>query len=498
MRTFQKLVHSTNMEHFLRALLVVIGVVVKANAQQVCYAGLGCFSRGGDFPDALPQSPAEINTQFLLYTRTNPATEHSIMYDDTSSVLNSYFDSSKKTKFLVHGYMDDRTEEWLILAREAILAREDVNVIVVDWGGGANSINYIQVAANTRLVGAQVARLITYLMQLTFLSESSVHLIGHSLGAHISGYAGERLQPRPARITALDAAEPGFQGMPTHARLDPSDAMFVDAIHTDGDSILTLGFGMSQPVGHLDFYPNGGTEQPGCEESILDFIISEGLIDGGKYFVTCNHKRAHKLFLDSISSACPWLGYPCADWEEFRAGRCLSCGAAGCHRMGYDADKNTLSAGTQNVKLYLTTEGESPYCHRKEHWVTVSMSPGADFREVQEMYVTLHGTAGSSAPVMVVEDDKDFEPGEAYVFLVGTAADLGTVTSVDVLWEEDDDWYNPFTWFNNPTLLLDSITVDTAGPSTYSTTTFCTSANGLAEGQTISVTAGGCGGPITG
>ncbi|XP_019643407.1 PREDICTED: pancreatic triacylglycerol lipase-like isoform X2 [Branchiostoma belcheri] len=486
------------MEHFLRALLVVIGVVVEANAQQVCYAGLGCFSRGGDYPDALPQSPAEINTQFLLYTRANPATEQGIMYDDTGSVLNSYFDSSKKTKFLVHGYMDDRTEEWLILAREAILAREDVNVIVVDWGGGANSINYIQVAANTRLVGAQVARLITYLMQLTFLSESSVHLIGHSLGAHISGYAGERLQPRPARITALDAAEPGFQGMPTHARLDPSDAMFVDAIHTDGDSILTLGFGMSQPVGHLDFYPNGGTEQPGCEESILDFIISEGLIDGGKYFVTCNHKRAHKLFIDSISSACPWLGYPCSDWEEFRAGRCLSCSAAGCHRMGYDADKNTLSAGTQNVKLYLTTEGESPYCHRKEHWVTVSMSPGADFREVQEMYVTLHGTGGSSAPVMVVQDDKDFEPGEAYVFLVGTAADLGTVTSVDVLWEEDDDWYNPFTWFNNPTLLLDSITVDTAGSSTYSTTTFCTSANGLAEGQTISVTAGGCGGPITG
>ncbi|XP_035684787.1 pancreatic triacylglycerol lipase-like isoform X1 [Branchiostoma floridae] len=498
MRIFKKCGFSSNMEHFLCAFLVLVGVVVAANAQQVCYDGLGCFSRGGDFPDALPQSPGEINTQFLLYTRNNPATEQSIMYDDSSSVVNSYFDSSKKIKILIHGYMDDKTEEWLILAREAILAREDVNVIVVDWGGGANSINYIQVAANTRVVGAQIARLITYLMQLTFVSESSVHLIGHSLGAHISGYAGERLQPRPARITALDAAEPGFQGMPTHVRLDPSDAMFVDAIHTDGESILALGFGMSQAVGHLDFYPNGGSEQPGCEQSILDFIISEGLIDGSKYFVTCNHKRASRLFIESISSNCPWLGYPCSDWEAFQAGRCLSCGAAGCHRMGYEADKNTLSAGAQNVKLYFTTEGESPYCHREEHRVSLTMSAGADSREVQEMYVTLHGTGGSSQQVMVVEDDKDFEPGQTYVFMVGTAEDLGTVTSVDIQWEEDDDWYNPFTWFNSPTLVLDRLTVDTAGLNTFSTATFCSSPNGLAEGQTISLHVGGCGGPITG
>ena len=39
----------------------------------------------------------------------------------------------------------------------------------------------------------------------------------------------------------LDPAEPYFQYMPEHVRLDPSDAKFVDVIHTDTKTILLLG-----------------------------------------------------------------------------------------------------------------------------------------------------------------------------------------------------------------------------------------------------------------
>jgi pancreatic triacylglycerol lipase len=45
--------------------------------------------------------------------------------------------------------------------------------------------------------------------------------------------------------------------MPAFVRLDPTDAEFVDVIHTDSESILMGGYGMEQPVGHVDFYPNG-------------------------------------------------------------------------------------------------------------------------------------------------------------------------------------------------------------------------------------------------
>jgi len=72
------------------------------------------------------------------------------------------------------------------------------------------------------------------------LDPGKVHLIGHSLGAHTAGYAGQRISGL-GRITGLDPAEPYFQGMPTSVRLDTSDAQFVDVIHTDGTSIFLLG-----------------------------------------------------------------------------------------------------------------------------------------------------------------------------------------------------------------------------------------------------------------
>lgn len=37
----------------------------------------------------------------------------------------------------------------------------------------------------------------------------------------------------------------------------------VDVVHSDMSYFIKGGFGMKQKIGHLDFFPNGGANQPG-------------------------------------------------------------------------------------------------------------------------------------------------------------------------------------------------------------------------------------------
>ena len=60
-------------------------------------------------------------------------------------------------------------------------------------------------------------------------------------------------------ITGLDPAGPLFTNVDAKYRLDPGDAEYVDVMHTDAQAL-----GTAEIVGHTDFWPNGGVEQPGC------------------------------------------------------------------------------------------------------------------------------------------------------------------------------------------------------------------------------------------
>ncbi|KAJ1140218.1 hypothetical protein NDU88_006576, partial [Pleurodeles waltl] len=149
-----------------------------------------------------------------------------------------------------------------------MLQVENVNCICVDWQGGSRTL-YSQASNNIRVVGAEIAYFINILSARFGHSPSKVHIIGHSLGSHVAGEAGKR-RPGVSRITGLDPAQPYFQGTPVEVRLDPSDAALVDVIHTDsGPFIPNLGLGMSQLAGHLDFFPNGGVQMPGCKRNIF-------------------------------------------------------------------------------------------------------------------------------------------------------------------------------------------------------------------------------------
>lgn len=64
--------------------------------------------------------------------------------------------------------------------------------------------------------------------------------------------------------SAFDPAYPGFDGPNARRRLSKSDAKFVDVIHTNARVGLSNAVGIETPLGHADFYPNGGSRMPGC------------------------------------------------------------------------------------------------------------------------------------------------------------------------------------------------------------------------------------------
>ena len=52
------------------------------------------------------------------------------------------------------------------------------------------------------------------------------------------------------------------------------------------------GPGAAEAMGHIDFYPNGGSDHPGCDSEI---DLNEGFFAETKRVIVCDHKRAHRL-----------------------------------------------------------------------------------------------------------------------------------------------------------------------------------------------------------
>lgn len=110
-------------------------------------------------------------------------------------------------------------------------------------------------------------------------------MIGHSLGAHLSGFAGKTIlsltagQGKLKRITGMDPALPLFSVQDPSARLDRDDAVMVDVVHTDGYRIA-----IGEAIGRVDFYPNGGVApQPGCSNIFFNvFLLLQANLDGGE------------------------------------------------------------------------------------------------------------------------------------------------------------------------------------------------------------------------
>ncbi|XP_028161545.1 pancreatic lipase-related protein 2-like [Ostrinia furnacalis] len=233
--------------------------------------------------------------RYLLYTRQNPDSAQRLELDDEDSVLSSNFEPNDPTAVLIHGFQGQPSQGLGSLVTKALLQKRNTNGIVVDWRW-LSSLDYVTAVVSVPSVGRHIGQFLDFLNALTGTPFSSVHLIGHSLGAHVAGNAGKELEGRVARITGLDPAGP-LWGLNPY-RLKPSDAVYVEAIHTD------LGtFGTSENAADADFYPNGGSKQPGC------------------FTALCDHSRSYELFAASINND-NLVGKKCSGLTQMKLDSC--------------------------------------------------------------------------------------------------------------------------------------------------------------------------------
>ncbi|XP_075974634.1 lipase member I-like [Anticarsia gemmatalis] len=195
----------------------------------------------------------------------------------------------------------------------AYINKKKRNVILLDWEEEAKSGSFgiplgyaLSAVPNARRVGKELGEA---LMDLSAagVNMTDIHLVGHSLGAHIMGIAGKRVRDHGrvvARITGLDPARALFEGvLALQSGLDRTCARFVDIIHTDPG-----GYGMSTAAGTVDIWPNfarnGGT-QPGCPIGDFDMFTQEDL---------CNHDRSWHYFVESLGAP---TAFPCASADSY-------------------------------------------------------------------------------------------------------------------------------------------------------------------------------------
>ncbi|KAK2161141.1 hypothetical protein NP493_1601g00015 [Ridgeia piscesae] len=236
----------------LLLLLVAACHACRRRTRSVSCGSLGSFPKSGPYRRwRLPKCPGELDFHMYLYTRSNRNDARVI----TNINIPSVFRRGEKTIFLIHGYK--KGNGWFGGMKDAFLAKGDFNVITVYWDSNGR---YFRAAPNTRTVGAAVAEMARYLVTQNRISRGKLWCVGHSLGAHACGLAGKKY--KFARITGLDPAGPKYSGN-EDAGLVARSADFVDVIHTGANFL-----GIMSPVGHVDFYPNGGKHQPGCHGSM--------------------------------------------------------------------------------------------------------------------------------------------------------------------------------------------------------------------------------------
>ncbi|KAJ0175719.1 hypothetical protein K1T71_008878 [Dendrolimus kikuchii] len=238
--------------------------------------------RGNPTPKEIEEPRNGNFNTYYGYNKNSPFQAIQISNMNPSELVAMSFVPSQPTVIIIHGHGGTAFTTLNPLIKDAYFSNKDdeeVNVIVVDWSVYASQ-NYNHAVNAVSSVGEHLAVFIRrVLVPFNQFSLSNLHLVGFNLGAHVAGFAGRQFPGQIGRITGLDPS--GSQWGSNSGHLTRNDALYVEVIHTDGSGLNSNGFGNA--LGHVDFFVNGGSNQPGCFTS------------------SCSHNRAFEVFAASLT-----------------------------------------------------------------------------------------------------------------------------------------------------------------------------------------------------
>ncbi|KAI5645894.1 lipase domain-containing protein [Phthorimaea operculella] len=282
---------------------------------------------------------ATLGDVFIRIYSANTTVPTAYRFKEAKKLLDDpALDLQSPTVVYAHGYVELATDVSVSRMVKSYLKHGEYNVLVLDWanmGFGA----YFAVALDLKPMGVLLGRALAVLLKQG-LSLEGLHLIGHSMGAHLVAFAARELDAkgyRVPRLTGLDPAYPGFYPSLLSVPMSADDADFVDAIHTDGGA-----YGAPGRTAQADFWPNGGyAKQPGCTAATVPLTVED----------FCSHWRSWEYWAESVNGG-EFLARPCEDHDAFLRGRCKDASTV---YMGLQATKE-LSGN-----YYLRTAAKEPY-----------------------------------------------------------------------------------------------------------------------------------------
>ncbi|KAE8752560.1 hypothetical protein FOCC_FOCC000682 [Frankliniella occidentalis] len=154
---------------------------------------------------------SEDDVKFHVFTKGNnySSVEGTQVTLDHEDFLAAGWEPALPTKIVIHGFTNSISSPIIQLIKDAYMTHGDYNVVGVDWGVLCPNPLYVTARLNVPFVGKLVGKLMSFLIEQELATADKLHVIGHSLGAHVAGISAKSLNEtegqRPARVTGVCA-----------------------------------------------------------------------------------------------------------------------------------------------------------------------------------------------------------------------------------------------------------------------------------------------------